>query len=223
MTLYLAAKILARSRDSTWVGFLEPPIRSIHLLAAAMLAVVSLAPIAATAQDDAGIKYIYVQIGPTFGIVDDSFEGDYEDTVGLNGRLGFRRDWLAFELHVEGLPGSIVKRGKNSKKVGEDIVSFTANLKLFYDVGPFEIYGVAGVGMVSLTEVFFLALSDEDGEFEVEIEDKEETFHVRAGFGVQFPIAPHLYGFVEGAWNGGGDAIERYSYLSLTTGIGFRF
>lgn len=55
------------------------------------------------AEGDLETRYYYVQLGPTFGIVDDSFKGDYEDTIGLNGRVGARFDRAAFELHVEGL------------------------------------------------------------------------------------------------------------------------
>jgi hypothetical protein len=37
------------------------------------------------ASSGAQTRYYYTQIGPTFGIVDDSFKGDYEDMVGIKG------------------------------------------------------------------------------------------------------------------------------------------
>ena len=83
------------------------------LLAAALLIVVL--PASSWAQT----RYYYAQIGPTFGIVDDSFKGDYEDTVGVNARVGGRGEIIGLELHVEALPGSIVRRGEDSKEVGK--------------------------------------------------------------------------------------------------------
>jgi hypothetical protein len=162
----------------------------------------------AWAENDGIEGYAYVQIGPSLGIADDSFDGDYEDIVGLNGRIGLRGEVVGFELHVEGMPGRIVKRSENSKRIGEDLVSVTANLKLFYDLEPFELYAVAGLGLLTLTEVIIVAaLTGPDGE--TSSEDVKLDFFARAGLGLQFPVPPHVYGFLEGSWNGGSQGIER--------------
>jgi hypothetical protein len=186
------------------------------LLAAALLIVVL--PASSWAQT----RYYYAQIGPTFGIVDDSFKGDYEDTVGVNARVGGRGEIIGLELHVEALPGSIVRRGEDSKEVGKNITSVTLNAKLFRDFGPLEPYFVVGVGLVTLTQILFVAATS-DEEFDQSDKQDHVSFHARVGVGLHFPVTKHLFGYAEGTWNGGSKATENYSYLSLTTGIGVRF
>jgi opacity protein-like surface antigen len=166
--------------------------------------------------------YYYAQIGPTFGIVDDSFKGDYEDMVGVNARVGGRGEIIGLELHVEALPGSIVRRDEDSKEVGKNITSVTLNTKIFRDFGPLEPYFVAGIGLVTVTQILFVAAAG-DEEFDQRDKQDNVSFHARVGVGLHFPVTKHLFGYAEGTWNGGAKGTENYSYLSLTTGIGVRF
>jgi len=102
------------------------------------------------------------QIGPTLGIVDDSFKGDYEDMVGVNARVGGRGEIIGLALHVEALPGSIVRRDEDSKEVGKNITSVTLNTKLFREFGPLEPYFVVGIGLVTVTQILFVAAAADE-------------------------------------------------------------
>lgn len=167
-------------------------------------------------------SYIFIQAGPSFGIADDSCTGEYEDTIGLNGRVGFRSAGpFGLELEVEGIPTSIANPSKSRKRKSENTVVFTLNGKIYFDVGHFEPYLLAGLGLVTFTEILFRAANASDPEV------REQTdlvdFEIRLGGGLQFALFDPVYGFAEGSWAKGMGSFQKYSFVSWTVGLGLRF
>ena len=86
-----------------------------------------------------------------------------------------------------------VKIRRRSEK---NITSVTLNAKLFRDFGPLEPYFVVGVGLVTLTQILFVAATS-DEEFDQSDKQDHVSFHARVGVGLHFPVTKHLFGYAK--------------------------
>ncbi len=163
---------------------------------------------------------VYVAAGPSYGFLDDKVDGEFEDSEGFNGRIGYRaHPKIAVEGEFEFI-NSLDRSANTRRNKAENLWVATVNAKIFMLTHRVQPYLLVGLGFSLFDEIDHDDGDPDDGDPD---EEERNDFEARVGVGTDVYLTSFLYGYIEGSYAITTGELQEFAYLSWTTGVGIRF